>query len=56
MDHYEESLLAVYDIVMRDERQYATESGQPFDAVLYFLEAFSEDEVAVLAPMIVAKT
>lgn len=55
MDHYKEFLLVVYDIVMKDERQYAMEKGLSFDTDAYFLEAFSEDEVRVLAPMIATK-
>lgn len=55
MDNYKESLLAVYDVVMKDERQYAAGHGLPFDADSYFLEAFYEEEISILAPMIAAR-
>lgn len=55
MEHCADSLMAIYDIIINDERKYNEEKGLSFDEQSYFLQEFSEDEVAILAPMIASR-
>lgn len=56
MDDCTESLLAVYDIVINDERKYHEDKGLPFDEQAYLLQEFSKDKMAILLPMIAFRT
>lgn len=49
LENYHEALMAIYDIIVVEEQQCATDEGRAFNEGVFMVEEFSHEEMSIIS-------